>query len=93
MHRAHNRANFKTAVVEFGPGTGVFTERILAKIPAQGMFFALELNEEFIQATRQRCPTAEVIHDSATNARQHLQAHDLNHCDCIISGSRTVRSA
>ncbi len=75
-----------SAVIELGPGTGVFTEKIARKIPDNATFFAIELNTDFVQATKSRCPDVEVIHDSATNARQYLEAHGLDHCDCIICG-------
>jgi len=51
-------------VVELGPGTGVFTEKILARIKAGTIFFAMEINPTFVEATRLRCPQATVIHDS-----------------------------
>ena len=75
-----------SAVIELGPGTGVFTEKIIQKIPEGTVFIAIELNVDFVQATRDRCPDVEIHHDSATNARQYLEAHDLDHCDCIICG-------
>ncbi|MBN1671482.1 MAG: methyltransferase domain-containing protein [Kiritimatiellae bacterium] len=73
-------------VVEFGPGTGVFTEHILRRIPADAVFFALELNPDFAERTRKRCPTATVYNDSATNVCSYLKQHGASHCDCIISG-------
>ena len=75
-----------SAVIELGPGTGVFTEKITQKIPDGAVFLAIELNADFVQATQDRCPDVEIHHDSATNARQYLQAHGLDHCDCIICG-------
>lgn len=74
------------AVVEFGPGTGVFTEKILEKKPKHAVFFAVELNEDFVSATRTRCPDALVYHDSATNTPQYLADHGLKQCDCVICG-------
>ena len=42
------------AVVELGPGTGVFTEAILQHLLPGAVFFALELNPRFATETRQR---------------------------------------
>lgn len=76
----------KKVVVEFGPGTGVFTEEILKAMPEGGTYFGLELNESFVERTRLRCPDATIHHDSATNIKKYLEELGLTHCDCIISG-------
>ncbi len=73
-------------VVEFGPGTGVFTEKILARLGSEALFFALEVNPDFVAATRARCAQALVYHDSATQASTYLKTHGHTHCDRIISG-------
>lgn len=73
-------------IVEFGPGTGVFTEKILLKRPAHAGFIAIELNEQFVAATRRRCPTATVHHDSAVNVGTHLNALGVDGCDRIVCG-------
>ncbi|MEK6766628.1 MAG: methyltransferase domain-containing protein [Planctomycetota bacterium] len=75
-----------SAVIEFGTGTGVFTEKILQKIPDETRFFALEINPDFVAATRKRCPEAVVYHDSASNAKKYLAEFGINECDCIICG-------
>jgi phospholipid N-methyltransferase len=74
------------AIVEWGPGTGVFTEKILGKKSANALFFAMELNPEFAAATRLRCPKAEVIHESATHTRKYLTERGATGCDRIICG-------
>ncbi len=73
-------------VVEFGSGTGVFTERILQKIGDETIFFALEINPSFVKKTKQRCPGAIVYQDWATNVKKYLEEHGQEHCDCIVSG-------
>ena len=73
------------AVVELGPGTGVFTEAILQHLPPGAVFFALELNPRFATETRQRCPTATVYHDSALHIKKYLHQHGKDTCDCVIS--------
>jgi len=73
-------------VIEFGPGTGVFTEMIQHKIHEETHFFAIEIREEFVNIVRKRCPGVQVIHDSAANATKHLESLGLTHCDCIVSG-------
>ncbi len=73
-------------VVEFGPGTGIFTEHIAQDLSPDNTFFAIEINERFVHATRKRCPQVTVIHDSASNTRHHLTQQGRPHCDRIISG-------
>jgi len=73
------------AVVELGPGTGVFTEAILRQLSPGAVFFALELNPQFVAETRKRCPTATVYHDSALHIRKYLRQHGRETCDCVIS--------
>ena len=73
-------------IVEFGPGTGVFTEKILQKKRAETNFFAIELNAGFVAATKKRCPNATVYHDSALNAGHYLAAHGMQYCDCVVCG-------
>jgi phospholipid N-methyltransferase len=74
------------AVVEFGPGTGVFTRQILMKIRPGTTFFALELDPYFAAETRKNCPTAVVYEDCAINVRKYLAMHGVEQCDRIVSG-------
>jgi phosphatidylethanolamine/phosphatidyl-N-methylethanolamine N-methyltransferase len=78
--------NRASVVLEFGPGTGAFTEVILRKIDPGTTFFAIEANASFAAATRKRCPGVQVFHDSAVSVRTHLEACGQTSCDCIVSG-------
>ena len=73
-------------IVEFGPGTGALTEVILSKKNPDAHFMALEVNAEFVQATRRRCPGATVHHDCASNTLKYLREAGHDHCDTIVSG-------
>ena len=73
-------------IVEYGPGTGVFTEEILKQKDPDAFFIAMEVNESFVEATRARCPEAQVVHDSAGNAIKYLTEAGHDHCDAIVSG-------
>lgn len=75
-----------SSVIEFGSGTGVFTEKILKKISKEAKFIAFECNENFAAATKSRCPQATIYHDNAINAKKVLKIHGISYCDCIISG-------
>ncbi len=73
-------------IVEFGTGTGVFTEQILRSKRVDSEFFGLEINPIFVKKTQERCPDARVYQDSATNVHRYLAEHGHSGCDCIISG-------
>ncbi len=81
-------ASVETAkvVLELGPGTGVFTEKILQKMSDEAVFFALEVNPRFVEATKRRCPQGRVYHDTAVNARKYMDELGVTHCDAIVSG-------
>jgi phosphatidylethanolamine/phosphatidyl-N-methylethanolamine N-methyltransferase len=55
------------AIVEFGPGSGVFTREILAHIGPQTRFFAIERNAAMAQLVRDRFPGLTVFEDNAGN--------------------------
>jgi len=73
-------------VVEFGTGTGVFTEAILQKLSREASYFGIEINPDFVRQTQARCPAARIYEDSAVNAGHYLEKSGLAHCDCIVSG-------
>jgi phosphatidylethanolamine/phosphatidyl-N-methylethanolamine N-methyltransferase len=74
------------SIVEFGPGTGVFTKRILEEMREDADFFAIELNQRFAEDLSKRYPGVALYHDSATHAKKYLDAHGHAHCDCIVCG-------
>jgi phospholipid N-methyltransferase len=73
-------------VVEYGPGTGVFTRQILPKLKPGATFFALELDRVLHNTLRQRLPEASVYCDSVANVGKYLRQHSTETADCIISG-------
>ncbi len=72
-------------IVELGPGTGIFTEKIAEHITPSTLFFALEINETFVEKTKERCPDALVYNAGAEEICKYLSLHKKNSCDCIIS--------
>ena len=73
-------------IVEFGSGTGVFTEVIDREKKAGAYFMALEVNPDFVAATRERCPGVHVVEGSAEHTARFLAADGHDHCDVIVSG-------
>jgi phosphatidylethanolamine/phosphatidyl-N-methylethanolamine N-methyltransferase len=69
-------------VVEFGPGTGRFTEAILARgVPPENVTL-FELDEEFVEYLRQRFPGVTVHQRPAQEAPQLVKEGAA----CVISG-------
>ena len=73
-------------IVEYGPGTGVFTEVILRRMKREAYFLAMEVNPEFVKATQKCCPRAVVRLDGAQNTAKYLKEAGYDHCDVIVSG-------
>lgn len=73
-------------IVEYGPGTGVFTEVIQRKKDPGATFFAMEVNDAFVEVTRKRCPGVTVHHDCAQNTFKYVKDAGAEQCDLIISG-------
>lgn len=85
MVRGLDLANAK-AVLEYGPGSGVFTDVILPRLGKQTKFVPIELNDDMVAAFRKRHPTVPLVHDSVENARRICDAHGIDQVDYIVSG-------
>lgn len=74
------------SILEFGIGTGIFTEKIQEAKSPEATFLAIEINPHFVEITQKRCPEAIIYQDDASNAKKYLTKHNIDECDCIISG-------
>lgn len=68
-----------TRVAELGPGTGVFTEAVLALLRPEARFTAIEINPRFASSLRERFPQLDVV----TGSAEHLA---LDEIDVVVSG-------
>ncbi len=76
-----------SVVVEFGPGTGVITKRILPKMAEEARLMAIEIREDFAKIMREKYPEVTTVHGGAEDTAKHLQEHfGVDHCDRIVSG-------
>ncbi len=73
-------------VVEFGPGTGVFTEAIVQRLHPEAKFFAIERSPEMAEVARKRCPQANIIEESATNLGAICDAEGMGQIDAVVCG-------
>ena len=84
------------SIVEFGPGSGVFTQVMLDRLPhgwlrsegGRGMFIAVEFNPRMAQIVAHDFPRATVVPDSAANIRRICETHTVlpGELDAVISG-------
>lgn len=73
-------------VVEYGPGTGVFTEKIEEHRREGSRFFAIEMDPELARITRERCPEVTVHTDSVTNVGQLCNGAGIDRVNAILCG-------
>lgn len=75
-------------IVEYGPGSGVLTRRLLDRLQPEGHLIAIELNAG-LAARLQRVmpdPRLTIIHGSAEDVRKHIDQLGLGSADYILSG-------
>ena len=73
-------------IAEYGPGTGVFTNRILGSLRPGQKFFAIEVNEDFAAALQKRFPELHLYTDCASNVETCCLREGVDKVDCVISG-------
>ena len=84
------------SIVEYGPGSGVFTRAVLERLPrgwlseegGQGTFIAIEFNPTLAAIVRERHPTMAVVEGSAEDVERICVEHDVQpgKLDVVISG-------
>lgn len=81
--------DFKKAkvIIELGPGTGVFTKKILEKMNPDAKLLVFELNEDFYNLLNKEIKDDRMvlIHDSAEKITEYLHKEDLLNADYVIS--------
>lgn len=74
--------------VEYGPGVGTFTTRILDCLPPDGRLLAIDTNPRFVEFLRKTIddPRLEVVLGSATDVESIVRASGQPYADYVISG-------
>ncbi len=89
VKRLCSRIDFDRArvIVEYGPGTGVFTKFILQRMPPESKLILIETNNEFCKILRRiDDPRIHIFHDSAEDVGRILEECGETTADHIISG-------
>ena len=75
-------------VVEYGPGTGAFTDHILRGLPAECRYLAIELNPSMARLWRERHPGRTLYRNSVANVERLCRREGIDEggVDLIFSG-------
>lgn len=74
-------------LVEFGPGPGVATRPLLAALPADARYIAIEKNPAFLDALRSSTadPRLTVVAGDVCSVREILSSRGIHSADAIIA--------
>ena len=86
-----NSRDFQKAecIVEYGPGTGAFTEKILSRTKDTTTIILIEVNNEFYNILKKLYGYKRnviILNDSAENIKDILKRYSIKKVDYIISG-------
>ena len=75
-------------IVEYGPGVGTITGRILQRMSAHTRLIVFEMNEDFVAYLKRSFPDKRlhVVHGSAERVQRELARLRIDGADYIISG-------
>lgn len=85
------KINFKEAkyIVEYGPGTGVFTEKLINKIQPSTSILLVENNLKFYSLLKEKYKetvNVYVKYGSAENIQYYMEEYNIPYVDYVISG-------
>jgi phospholipid N-methyltransferase len=75
-----------STLLEYGPGTGAITAEIVAQLPPDVNFCAIEIIAEFAEVLRKRFPNVSVLEGSVEQVKQLCAEQGIEQVDAIISG-------
>lgn len=83
--------NFKDSkcIVEYGPGTGVFTEKLMQNRAENTLIILMEYNNDFYNMLKNKYENEKnlyIINDSAENIVKYLKDFNIPSVDYIVSG-------
>ena len=83
--------DFKQAkcIIEYGPGTGVFTEKLLQNRDKSTIIMLFEYNQKFCSLLKDKFKHEEnlfIINDSSENVDKYLIKYQIESVDYVVSG-------
>ena len=76
-------------IVEYGPGTGVFTDILIQRRKAETVLLVVEVNRRFCELLQERYsgqPNVHIIHGSADKTDHYLAKLGLDKVDYVVCG-------
>lgn len=76
-------------IVEYGPGSGVYTRYLLDHMPADAQLIVIEINETFVHKLKplaQQDPRLRVYHDQVESLSAILEEEGIFEMDAVVSG-------
>lgn len=76
-------------IVEYGPGTGIFTEKLIQNRSRSTVLILIEYNYDFYDMLIDKYKFEEnlhIINDSAENIDKYLKEYNISSVDYIVSG-------
>lgn len=84
---AHINFESTKTIIEYGPGTGIFTKSLLEHLPEDGRLFAFETNDLFIEKLNHiNDPRFHLFHNSVEDMLELLPADVIGSADHVVSG-------
>jgi phosphatidylethanolamine/phosphatidyl-N-methylethanolamine N-methyltransferase len=77
---------YARSIVEFGPGTGAFTQQILRRLHPDSRYLAIELSPAMATAWRKRHPQASLHQGSVAHVDAICEEEGIGQVDVIFSG-------
>ncbi|MEM5786739.1 MAG: methyltransferase domain-containing protein [Syntrophobacteraceae bacterium] len=80
--------NRNSLIVEYGPGTGVFSRYLLEKMGGDSRLILIERNKTFRSILNEKIkdPRVVVVHDSCENVLETLRSCKESEADYVLSG-------
>jgi len=83
--------NFSSSniIIEYGPGEGVFSKKIIERMSDQSIFILIELNEDFyrlLKETFKNHKNVYIFNDNVCNVKSILNSIGKSSADYIVSG-------
>ncbi|OLT45315.1 SAM-dependent methyltransferase [Saccharomonospora sp. CUA-673] len=73
-------------IVEIGAGTGAFTRLLQERVPADGRYLAVELDERMAEHLSRNFPNVEVVHGDAADLGKLLADRGVTSVDAMLCG-------
>lgn len=75
-----------SAILEWGPGTGAFTRKILERKPSDCRYIAMEINPDLCKILREKYPGIEICQESVADVEKVCEGECIEVVDCVVSG-------